>query len=447
MPEFIQKIKSKAEDLWYDLKSLVPDEIEDYLPYVLPALAALFAVIAIFTSVKAGSSASKLQNQAAQYKAGQARLASAIPKEEEVDNTQEAIDVIGKMDLMLQYKDLSTMPNVSSFADMERMAQVSSSAEEAAGFDYDNGYYEAIKEFAGDFGGVLIKRSEQGTEPDIKMAAYQKESDMTAPVDNTVMNVLVQNIRRTIPSGEYGVADTSDTLLVLSGTDIRKFSSIERGSVMYALLGTSTGSKLSRKFICTGLEPGSIDNLEDVIASSASPAEEAPKEEEEPSTLAPSNGPNDVSSVGSDGTVIYEDGTKVKSDGTVTYSDGTIVESDGTVIYPDGMIVNPDGTISGGSFTSRDSEDAEDTSDQDNKTEQKTTEDSGSALGDATSMDRVVYTANGTRLDSIKEHNLVLYMINSQTGTVTITYWDTAGSEAANAASNVSESFIADQEQ
>lgn len=455
MPDIFYEVKDTINDKLAVVKASLPFDIDEYSKYILPGVGAVLGTIAIIVALKAGSASSDLKNQSKKFNAGERQLEAVLVKESEPDNSMEANDLIGRSDLMIQYRGLSNMQNNTGFGEMERMSNVSSDAENAASVDRDNMFYQSIVDFAGKFGGVLVKKTEEQTEADIRLAAYQNEEDMTAPADSTVNNVLVQHLGRTIPASAYGESDRHDTLIILSGTDIRKFSAIEKGSVMYTTFGSSTGSKTSKKYVCTGIEPGSVeggvftestaiqapsetemsfDEADTETAASETPSDTVNSEEvetvdESSATYMPQTGAetdDGIRTVQDDGTVVYEDGTKVSPDGTVVYADGTRVDADGTVTYTDGMIVHPDGTITGGTFTPIEGSSSGDSSDSEKKEDGQTEQPADDFAKDSV-FTRTVYSANGTPITQNKTNALVFYMMNSQTGAVTITYWDVAG--------------------
>ena len=436
MPDFVYDIKDSLLGVWDSIRDALPlDKLEEHKEYVLPGVGAFLAVLAVLFTVGASSRASKLQDNATRYRAGQQQMAVTLGEIEEPAISEEDEATMGKADLILQYKSLSELPETNSFSKMEKMADVASSIESSTNNIRDNSYYDLIRQFAGNFGGVLTKSSESSGTIDLRLAAYRDAADLQYEAPDGVSNILVQHLKRTIPSNQYGVEDKTDTLVILSGTDIANFSSIGKGSIMYTTFGASNGTKASRKYVCTGIEPGMLD--ESVYEKNGSTEAEnngSTETEAETTTTHPQTGPNDVKSVADDGTVTYEDGTIVSPNGYVTYSDGTVVTEDGTVIYPDGMIIDQDGNITGGKLVPMDGESEAGTE----GTTDGTDNGSGSFdFGADSIFTRNVFAANNTNILDNKTDSLIFYVVNSRTGAVTITYWNLAGSEAANAAQNL----------
>lgn len=441
LQDFFYRIRDTLSDLWNSVTSYLPYSVREKLVYALPIGTASVSAIAIVVCIQANANAASINDQAVSYQQGQFQLASTLGQEEEADLGEEAEEIMGRSDLVLQYTDLASLEGENAFEQMERMANVSEGAEEQAAEDANSAVYDSIYDYAGDFGGALI-RNEDGS-GNVLLAAYENESDMEAPEDSEVSNVLVKQVRRTIEAENYGERDTTNTLTILSGNDINNFSLIKEGSVMYLLLGRSSGSKSSQMYICTGIEPGSLEGSSTGIDESSSES----SSEEETETIGLSAGTRRgtylmaLSSTGSsasrssDGTVTYSDGTKVEADGTVTYSDGTVVSPDGTVTYPDGMTISPDGTISGAS-RGQSSSDSSDSSDEGNSSEGSSSTGSDTESGDSGDTGTAeepadaelpeVRTGGGILVENDREHDVVLYSINSRTGSVTITYWDAA---------------------
>lgn len=440
MPDFIYELKDKLLEFTDSIKSLIPYEFYERLPVIVPGIIAAASLAALFICARAGSGANSIEEKVIGYQSGQEQLASVLGTEEDIGLSDEAECIMGRTDLILQYKDLSSLEGQSAFTSMEKMANVSESAEAKALENADSAYYESIISFAGEYGGALIRNPDE-TGKDIKLASYVSETDMTAPEDDAISNVLVKQIKRTIPSRKYGESDTRNTLTVLSGNDIRRFSSIKKGSVMYLLVGKSSGNKSTEKYICTGIEPGSME--ENSAEDSDDERDDVRTEETETqsgvsghpeASIDVSAGADEEISVDSNGTVTYGDGTKVKKDGTVIYPDGTTVAADGTVTYTDGMIITPDGTIKGGNTgssknsssssrqTSQNVSEKDKQKDSQTDTEKKDNSVSGGQLADTKIP--TVYEAGGINVEDDEENTVILYSVNTKTGSVTITYWN-----------------------
>ena len=481
MQNFLNEIQDKFEELGDTIRSALPYSVQDKLSYCVPITVAGISAAAIVLCISANANANSVDSQAKLYQEGQAQLTAVLGQEVAVKLSTDAEEIMGRADLFLQYPELSRLEGDSVFTSMEKMANVSEDAEEDAAEAVDNAFYDSIIEFAGAYGGVLV-RNPSGMSDDVKLAAYEAEADMESPEISGVSNILVKQIRRTIDPQVYGEKLIKNTLTILSGNDISNFSSIKEGSVMYLLLGESTGSKRMERYICTGIEPGTIEGEdsrdeertidgseeknvntaeEDVeVSGSEVDSAEMKMDEKGLSALAERNialisatsGDKPIST-DSNGTVTYADGTKVERDGTVVYSDGTIVEPDGTVIYPDGMTISPDGEISGASIPSEsktggnESGGGEHTS---NKENEESSDQSNSSVSSGNSGYEepetladadlpTVLSGGGINIENDEEHSVILYSVNSRTGSVTITYWDVESEQDTTAGETESE--------
>lgn len=438
MPDFVYKLKERILDLLDSLKVISPYEAYEWFPIAVPGITAALSLVAMIICVKANIVTGTIENKAEGYRNGKTQLEAVLGEKIDVGLDEEASTIMGRTDLILQYRQLSSMEGESDFTTMEKMANVSESAEKKALKEADNIIYEAIMDFAGIYGGALIRNPRESGR-DIMLAAYDSEANMEAP-DEDVSNVLVYKIQRKIPSKEYGVGDTTDILTIMSGNDINRFTTIKKGSVLYTVLGKSTGSKTTQRYVCTGIEPGTAEAEND---TGVRPTENNLETSSYVSSSYPEasisiTNPDDERSVATDGTVTYEDRTKVSTDGTVTYSDGTVVTSDGTVTYPDGMVIKPDGTIIDGSKTQKASSESKskkemtvkDSSDSKSSGYDNAPEFDDSFSISKNSADITVLKANGESLIKDLDNDLILYTTNTKTDAVTITYWNKEVQEA-----------------
>lgn len=429
MSDFLYRLKVKLTDLGDSVRTLIPYEVYEQLPVIVPGIILIVSLAAVLICAKAGSNAGSIEDSVKKFQDGQEQLESVLGERESIGLVDEAVDVMGRTDLILQYKELAALDGESDFRSMEKMANVSEGAEEKAAKNVDKSYYDSIGSFAGNYGGALIRNPFEAGR-DIRLAAYDGEL-MDAPAGDNISNIMVKQIKRTIPSGEYGVIDKKDILTILSGNDINGFSSIKKGSVMYLLLGRSTGSKSSSKYVCTGVVPGSLEDNSTLPDSQKDETTDAVEEGmDEDSGYFPeasiSVGPDDEVSVSSDGTVTYGDGTQVKKDGTVIYSDGTVVSPEGIVTYPDGMVIKPDGTITGGKTVKQGSPENNGEKSSGIKNEKiKNGEKSSNNEKLADAGLPTVYGPDGIPVEEDKKNTVVLYSVNSKSGSVTITYWNT----------------------
>lgn len=265
-------IKLKFDDFISSLR-ISPEYRRNVLVIMASAATIIVSACAIGKSVGSHSRISHLEEQAASYKEGQIQIDDVLGGKETIQLSKESKDILGETGLMLQYKDLSALPEQNSFSDMENALDIE------ADVDNENKTYaesvsESIPDFAGNYGGLEIDVGAVSGN-NIRLAAYTDRSEMTAHDDSTVQNVLYQKIDRTIKAEKYGESDKKNTLIILSGTDIRGFSRISSNAEMYTMFGESTGTKSIQKYVCTGVERGTISETADSDVNYMNPNEDA----------------------------------------------------------------------------------------------------------------------------------------------------------------------------
>lgn len=456
MPDFFYDLKDKIDDLVYNVRMMIPASFTEKLPLIIPGTALGIAAVAIVFCFKTNTSANSIEDEVNRYQSGQSQLEAVLNTEGEISLPEEAENIMGRSDLILQYKDLAALEGENAFTSMEKMADVTEGEEERAVKESNNVFYDSIKEFAGNFGGILIRDPDTSSD-DIKLAVYDSKSEMEPADSQGVSNVVVSRLNRTLESGQYDVKDTKDVLTIVAGEDISGFGRVREGSVMYMLLGKSLQSKTTEKYVCTAVVPGQLDDY-DFSSSKEKKNEMESAEEKENSaeTESEASGEGEFFSkeksyypeasvadgdrqvgVDENGTVTYADGTKVGKDGSVTYKDGTVVSPDGTVTYPDGMVVKPDGTISmkEGASSAGNNKSEKTENEAAKETGRKSEPDKGSDKelvnenGFSDDMPEVT-TAGGVKLSDDKEHKVIVYSIDTKKQNVTITYWNLEETEA-----------------
>lgn len=456
MPDFFYELKDKIDDLVYNVRMMIPASFTEKLPLIIPGTAFGIAAVAIVFCIKTNTSANSIEDEVNRYQNGQNQLEAVLNTEGEISLPEEAENIMGRSDLILQYKDLAALEGENAFTSMEKMADVTEGEEERAVKESNNVFYDSIKKFAGNFGGILIRDPDTSSD-DIKLAVYDTKSEMEPADSQGVSNVVVSRLNRTVESGQYDVKDTKDVLTVVAGEDISGFGRVREGSVMYMLLGKSLQSKTTEKYVCTAVVPGQLDDY-DFSSSKEKKNEMESAEEKENSaeTESEASGEGEFFSkeksyypeasvadgdrqvgVDENGTVTYADGTKVGKDGSVTYKDGTVVSPDGTVTYPDGMVVKPDGTISmkEGASSAGNNKSEKTENEAAKETGRKSEPDKGSDKelvnenGFSDDMPEVT-TAGGVKLSDDKEHKVIVYSIDTKKQNVTITYWNLEETEA-----------------
>lgn len=405
MRDFYYLIREKIDEGVGWITARIPYEVYDYIPMAAAGAISFIAIISIILSVSANVKTGNVEMDAEMYQASKNQLELVLNRDDGVWLTDEDKAIMGRSDLILQYKDLTSLDGESVFTNMEKMANVTSDDEERSAQSADESMFTTIKSYAGNFGGAYIK-GYSINDPDIMLAAYDSSDAVKVPGEG-VSNILVKKVSRTIPSEQYGVRDTKDELIVMGGEDIPDIDTVQKGSLMYVVLGKSTGSKAETKYVCTGIETGSIDGV------SANEEDDGEQSGEYFSA--------EVTKTAGDGTVTYSDGTTVSPDGTVTYKDGTTVSADGTVTYPDGMVVSPDGTISGGTIKEKEAE-TDDATNSGGETNTGSKSQGGSASVPA--FDFTVKASDGTNIEDNLKDALIFFVQNSATGKVTITYWN-----------------------
>ena len=268
-------IKAKAEDMLMSLRVS-----REYRKSACVALASIVTIIvsacAIGKSAGSGSRISHLEDQAAAYKEGQIQIDNTLGDKKTIQLSKDSEDLLGKTGLMLQYKDLSELPEQNSFSDMRSALDIEKDVDNE-NESYAESIVNSIPDFAGDYGGLEIDVGAVSGN-NIRLAAYTDRSAMTAHDDSTVQNVLYQQIDRTIKAEKYGESDIKNSLIILSGTDIRGFNRISSGAEMYTMFGASTGSKATQKYICTGVERGTVSKTADSDVNYAAPENNSPAE-------------------------------------------------------------------------------------------------------------------------------------------------------------------------
>ena len=253
-------IKAKAEDMLMSLRVS-----REYRKSVCVTLASIVTIIvsacAIGKSAGSGSRISHLEDQAAAYKEGQIQIDNTLGDKKTIQLSKDSEDLLGKTGLMLQYKDLSELPEQNSFSDMRSALDIEKAVDNE-NESYAESIVNSIPDFAGDYGGLEIDVGAVSGN-NIRLAAYTDRSAMTAHDDSTVQNVLYQQVDRTIKAEKYGESDIKNSLIILSGTDIRGFNRISSGAEMYTMFGESTGSKATQKYVCTGVERGTVSKTAD----------------------------------------------------------------------------------------------------------------------------------------------------------------------------------------
>lgn len=445
----------QLKDTWYTIKDTfleMWDGVQDRFPFLseIPqhkielasGAAILLSLICVVKTLGNSQSAAALEEAAANYRAGQSQLNAVLGDSVEIAMDDESKDIIGITNLMLQYKDLTSMPSMSGITSMQNALGIGDSQTQKENDSYDASMSDKIRDFAGAFGGALVIPTTYGTNS-LKLAAYTDTASMRTPKSDE-SNVLYERITRVITSDEYGVADTSNKVTFLSASNIKGISSVSVGSALYTLFGDedSTGSKEAQKFICTGVATGTyVSDGTDEEEGLTEKTGTSTRDQSEETVQGYSDESEDITTDDEEaaGTDTEEEVTEESTEASVpvvkTDVSQVVITSEDVV---DGdASYNSDGTVN--EDWAEDNEDAEtvtsDTSDDDDSASKTDDDDSGLPTSSKYSVNAaMVLDENGDPLTDNKTADLILYQYSKRSGNVKITYWNRSGSDAANKA-------------
>ena len=124
MLDIFDGIRDRAADLWDSVTSHMPYGIGDKVAYAVPIVAAGAAAVSMIVSLQTNATESSVEGQAMKYQQGQHQLAAVLGEGETVGLDEESEAVMGRADLILQYKDLAALSGENVFTQMEKMANV-----------------------------------------------------------------------------------------------------------------------------------------------------------------------------------------------------------------------------------------------------------------------------------------------------------------------------------
>lgn len=446
---------STLQDLWDSIKEKMQDLIDavsDILPAgstipIISGVAILMALIAILNTAGAGKTAGRLEDNAMKYKAGQQQLNSVLGSKEEVGFSEDSEEIIGRTNLVLQYKDLADMPSDSGITKMEKALNVDDDAVAEENSDYDDAMIDKIVDFAGDYGGVLIANGTTSN-GNIRLAAFSSQAKMKT-VEDGVSNVLYEKINRTIAGKKYGDSATKNSLVILSSSNVNGMKQISKGSVMYSLFGDSTGTKTRGKYICTGIEPGeATDELAKTDSADVDESEDEYEDSEHTLSAGSTSGSSSKSSSSKSSSTQSEDldseisefsGSSEDEEATIvphTDGNGVVVITDDDTVY-NGGAYNNDGSVNDEWIKENaddESEDDEDESDSSSSSSSYYSEDNIGYTDKSKSNATKILGQDGKPLTENTTADLILYQYDSNTGSVIISYWNYSTSEAATSA-------------
>ena len=481
MPDIVYEIKDRIVDFFQDLRYRIEDG--EMLAPILSGVAILLTVIAFIVSSGSAKSASTLENKAQNYREGQAELNATLGKVKPIAMSQEADDAMGQTDIILQYPSLAATSDDEGISDMETKLGITSSQDQQESADFDETVQEEITDYAGNYGGALIKLGANSA-TDIKLAIYDSTTAMNDPADADVSNVRYQDMTRTIKAAKYGESDITNTLKFLSGLDISSLKNVNVGDKMYMVLGASQGSHDYTKYVCTNTDTGLItygnsssDDEESDNADSEDTSfddEDASEEDSSDTTDSSSDDSSDMSSdisssdssdssssdfSTSDGETTTTTTTKKTTTTTTTTTKpvkrgevDAVIVSEGSSNTSD-AIITPDSsksanakTVNSGSSSSSSSSAVKSSSADaiiipDTSAELALVPFTGTDVNDESPDEDASYVSplhisnsEGETLTDNKTADLILYQINTDSNMVTITYWNVDGSDEAVAA-------------
>lgn len=448
------------QDLWDSIREKMQDlidSISDILPAgstipIISGVAILMALIAILNTAGAGKTAGSLEDSAMKYKAGQQQINSVLGSKEEIGFSEESEEIIGRTNLVLQYKDLAELPSDAGISKMEKALNVDDEAVADENSDYDNSMIDQIVDFAGDYGGVMVATGTTSNS-NIKLAAFSSQAKMKTTADG-VSNVLYEKINRTIAGKKYGDSATKNSLVILSSSKINGMQQISKGSVMYSLFGDSTGTKTRGKYVCTGIEPG--EAMDDITEEDTEDTLDT--ESDEDYTSSDNSSVSNNTSKSSSKTYTSQDNEELDSEISTTTSSSESEEEEATIVpHTDGngvVVITDDDTVySGGAYNNDGSvndewikENADDESDSEDDEEVSNSSSSSSSSSSYSSEDNIGYTdksksiatkilgQDGKPLTENTTADLILYQYDSGNGSVIISYWNYSTSETATSA-------------
>lgn len=463
---------STLQDLWDSIKDKMQDlmdTVSDVLPAgstipIISGFAIVLALIAILNTAGAGKTAGRLEDNAMKYKAGQQQLNSVLGSKEDIGFSKDSEEIIGRANLVLQYKELAELPSEDGIDKMEKALNVDDKAVEEANSNYDDSMIDQIVDFAGDYGGVLIAPG-SNSNSNIKLAAFSSQKTMKT-VEDGVSNVLYEKIDRTIAGKKYGDATTRNSLIILSSSSINGMDQIAKGSIMYSLFGDSTGTKTKGKYVCTGVGPGTLQDSSDGADSSAEGSSENNNNDaydnssysEDASKSSNYSQNDDLDGEISGGVESEDDNSEAvvtpKTGGVVPHTDGNgvVVITDDDTVY-NGGAYNNDGSVND-DWIKENSDDAtsddtasDEESSQTGSSNKEDSDDVPTASSGYSNEDNIKYTdknktnaikvldLNGNPITENTTADLILYKYNYDKNhkvvSVTISYWNYADSEAA----------------
>lgn len=434
--DMLDTARDSLYELWDSLVDRVPilANLQGQGVIIASGAAILGALVCVIMTLGTNRTAAALEGDAANYKAGQAQLNAVLGDSVDVGFSDADKEVIGRSGLVLQYKKLADLPSESGINKMKNNLGIGDSQTEKENASYDSAMSQKIKAFAGDYGGSLVVPGTIGTNS-LKIAAYSSDTAMSAhdSSEGTVSNVLYEKINRTIENTNYGEADTKNTLIFLSASKINGLSSVSEGSTMYTLFGDedSTGSKDTAKYICTGKETGTYLGVS--LDGETDPGYLDSEEEVTTTTYEDES----ADEAGTEDLFVDERTEDDEDDNEFTVIDSTasipMLKTDVTEVNITGDDIvegeqsyNSDGTVN---------EEYTEKNDNGTVSSAMTNADDGISAKSKTSVHAVkIFDTEGNALSDNKTADLIMYEYNKTTGSVTITYWNLAGSDAANKA-------------
>ncbi|WP_022754220.1 hypothetical protein [Butyrivibrio fibrisolvens] len=251
------KIEDIGERLGFDMSGF---ELEPQA--IISGIAIIIGLISILKSIGSFCGLTTLKNYVAEQNRGRQTLETSLSASEEPDFSEKSKDIFGREEIVLQYSDISCIEEYDSFTQLSTMINIDINSLNKYNNEYDDNMFQEVNSYIGlhetAYGGAMIIPAGYNSGLYIRMIAYQSENQFEKDEDDMISNVTVEIAETTVGSG-YGNAKTKKKTTILKGYDVRGFSTIEKGSIMYARFGESQGGKIDTKYICTGIEPGTYD--------------------------------------------------------------------------------------------------------------------------------------------------------------------------------------------
>lgn len=270
--EILNEIKDRSLDLLDGIRDKIEDigerfglDMSDFElepQAIISGIAIIIGLFSIIKSIGSFCALSTLKTYVADQNRGRQTLEASLSANDEPDFSEKSKDIFGREEIILQYSEIASLEEYDSFTHLSTMINIDINSLNKYNNEYDDNMFQEVNSYIGmhetAYGGAMIIPAGYSSGLYIRMIAYQSENQFEKDDDDMISNVTVEIAETTVGSG-YGNAKTKKKTTILKGYDVRGFSTIEKGSIMYARFGESQGGKTDTKYICTGIEPGTYD--------------------------------------------------------------------------------------------------------------------------------------------------------------------------------------------